>query len=353
MKRFFLFLRSEKNFLLTHKVILMVALLQPALMYMLMGLVFIEPTFDLKVSPPQTSMESHFIDAIQRVGIQSGVPYINPVIVEREDTELVRQYINMESAGDQLIVNQAFGKIDSNLVKNLRNRVTAAALIYWQDELGDKAILLEEHPLLPHDVPFIAYFGLALIPMGIFLSAGITTAIISTYDFETGTILEIRMAPRPGWQQMLVQFIRIIAIGLLSAGINIISVGIISGVWPQQVLALVFPFSLLALIGGCVGMFAAFITRKALPAFLITLVVSMLNWLFGDAFGLSSGFSGWYETLSTFAPNHYLVEIMFPSYYNLQAGSIQTAIIVLASIAVIFGTGMILFRRNYFKGEIQ
>ncbi|MBI9048006.1 MAG: ABC transporter permease [Anaerolineaceae bacterium] len=353
MKRFILFLRSEIKLLLNHKVVLIVALLQPALMYSLMSIVFVEPTFDLYINPPQNQQEQLFLDAMQQVGIESGIPYINPIVVEENESNWIRQFINLETINGKLHVNQTFGHIDSNLIKNLRNRGTAAALIYWQDELGDQAIAIHEVPILPKDIVFIAYFGMALIPMGIFLGTGITSAILASYDFENGMILEMRMSPLPDGQHLLVQFLRIISIGMLSACINIFTVGIISGVWPSQIFSLVLPVGLLALAGGCLGMVSAFITRKALPAFLITLVISLLNWLLGDAFGLSSGFAGWYERLSYLAPNRYMVEILFPHYYHLEAGSLPLAWTILSCVAITACIGMLLFRRQYFKGEIK
>ena len=351
MKRFRLFLQSEIKLLMTHRVVLLVALIQPALMYALMSLVFVEPTFDLYVQAAQTPQEEHYMQAMQEVGIESGVPYINPVITDESDW--LRQYIAMDTQDEMLYVNQTFGNIDSNMIKNFRDRVTAAALIYWQDDLGDQAILIDQQPMLPKDVPYITYFGMALIPMGIFLGSAITSAMLTAYEFENGTIIEMYMSPRPDWQHMLIQFLRIIVIGLLSAVINICSVGWISGVWPKGILGIILPVCLLSIAGGSLGMLAGFITRKALPAFLISLVVSLLNWLFGNSFGLASGFAGWYETFSYFAPNRYLVELLFPHYYHVQAGSISLSWLVLSLVSILLAAGILLFRNKTFKGEIR
>jgi ABC-type multidrug transport system permease subunit len=351
MKRLGLFLQSELKLLLVHRVVLMVALIQPALMYALMSMVFVEPTFDMNIQAAQTPQEEQYLQAMQRVGIESGVPYINPVITN--DANWIRQYVTMDTQENTLSVNQTFGNIDSNMIKNFRNRVTAAALIYWQDNLGDQAILIDQQPLLPRDVPYITYFGMALIPMGIFLGTAITSAIGTAFDFENGTILEMHMSPRPDWQYLLVQFMRMIVIGSLSAAINICAVGWISGVWPTGIYGIITPVWLLSLAGGSLGMLAGFITKKALPAFLISLVVSLLNWLFGNSFGLASGFAGWYETFSTFAPNRYLVEILFPHYYHVQAGTISQSWLMLGSFTVFMAVAISLFRSNTFKGEIR
>jgi ABC-type multidrug transport system permease subunit len=189
--------------------------------------------------------------------------------------------------------------------------------------------------------------------MGIFLGTAITSAILTAYEFENGTILEMYMSPRPDWQHMLIQFLRIIGIGFISAIINISSVGWISGVWPTNIIDMIFPICLLALAGGSLGMLAGFITRKALPAFLISLVVSLLNWLFGNSFGLSTGFTGWYETFSYFAPNRYLVEILFPHYYHVHAGSTTLAWLMLSLISILIAIGILFFRSKTFKGEIR
>ena len=351
MKRFRLLLQSEIKLLLTHKIILLVAIVQPAIMYLLMSLVFVEPTFDLNIQTAKTPQEKHYLQAMQQVGIESGVPYINPVIAD--ESNWIRQFIAMDTQGETLYINQSFGNVDSNMIKNFRNRVTSAALIYWQDALGDQAIRIDQHPMLPKDVPYIAYFGMALIPMGIFLGTAITSAMLTAYEFEYGTIMEMYMSPQPDWQHMLITFLCILMIGSFSATVNICSVGWISGVWPTDIFGIILPICLLALAGGSLGMLAGFLTRKALPAFLISLVVSLLNWLFGNSFGLSSGFAGWYETFSYFAPNRYLVEILFPHYYHVQAGSLSMAWLVLSMVSVMMAVAILLFRSKTFKGEIR
>jgi hypothetical protein len=351
MKRFLFLLRSEIKLLLTHKVVLIVSILQPALLYGLMSVVFVEPTFSLTIQAPQTTQEQQFIAAMKQVGIESGVPYIDPEISDGSDW--LRQYISMRVDNGMLLINQSFGNINTNLIKNFRNRVTAAALIYWQEDLGNQAIRIHQQPLLPKDVVYIAYFGMALIPMGIFLGTAITSAMLTAYEFENGTILEMYMSPRPDWHQLSIQFLRMIMIGLLSASINICAVGWISGVWPTQIITLLIPICLLSLAGGALGTLAGFITRKALPSFLFALVVSLLNWLFGDSFGLASGFAGWYELFSYFAPNRYMVEILFPHYYHVQAGSLSVNLTILWLLALLFSFSILLIRGRFFKGEIR
>ena len=66
---------------------------------------------------------------------------------------------------------QRYGYIDSNLVKNLRNRLTAALLVLWNQQLGNRAVLVNEHPWLPQDVPYTVYFGMAMIPLAAYLAA--------------------------------------------------------------------------------------------------------------------------------------------------------------------------------------
>jgi ABC-type multidrug transport system permease subunit len=90
---------------------------------------------------------------------------------------------------------------------------------------------------------------------------------------------------------------------------------LVSGVWPQQIWRIFLALLPVCLIGACVGLSAGLLTRRTLPAFVISLVFTLGTWILGSSFGLSSGFGGVYETLSRFIPNTYTVDLIFPSYY--------------------------------------
>ncbi|MBN2394640.1 MAG: hypothetical protein JXR84_28170, partial [Anaerolineae bacterium] len=174
MNRFRLLIVNEFKLARTALPIHLVAILQPVLMYLLMTEVLVFATFDMYVAQPTTDEGRALVPAMREVGSPIGLPYINPILVPQSDMAQLkaaapRQIIIVESRDGVPTAVQRFGLIDSNQVKNLRNRLTAAALRLWNTALGSASVTVEEHPWLPVDVPYTVYFGLAMLPMATFV----------------------------------------------------------------------------------------------------------------------------------------------------------------------------------------
>jgi hypothetical protein len=195
MRHFQLLLRNEFKLFRTSAPIHLVAILQPTLMYVLMAVTLVHPTFDMNVARPATEEGQALVEAMRQVGSPIGLPYINPILVDRDGGDVDRQVVVVENRQGQATAIQYFGLIDSNIVKNYRNRLTAAALRLWDGELAGRALVVEEHPWLPHDVPYPVYFGLAMLPLTAFLAASILGGVLTAQEFEFGTIVEYRLAP--------------------------------------------------------------------------------------------------------------------------------------------------------------
>ena len=164
MNRFALLLRNEFKLFRTAVPVHLIGIFQPALMFSLMALVLVTPTFDMNV---MHHLGDELIRAMRQVGSPIGQPYIKPILVETIPGQeiLGGQLIEFEGgAGNQTAV-QRFGLIDSNMVKNFRNRLTAAALVMWDELLGEKAVFIEQEPWLPRDIPYSVYFGMAMMPL--------------------------------------------------------------------------------------------------------------------------------------------------------------------------------------------
>jgi hypothetical protein len=132
MKRFGLLLLNEFKLARTALPIHLVAILQPMLMYLLMTEVLVFATFDMYVTQPTTDEGRALVTAMREVGSPIGLPYIDPILVAQEDVAQLeatspRQIITVESRDGVPTAVQRLGLIDSNQVKNLRNRLTAAA----------------------------------------------------------------------------------------------------------------------------------------------------------------------------------------------------------------------------------
>jgi hypothetical protein len=354
MKRFALLLRNEFKLFWTAIPVHLIGIFQPALMFSLMVLVLVTPTFEMQVEPPGTAVEEKLFFVMKQVGSPIGQPYINPVVVEISTGEEVQggQIIKFERDAGQDTAVQLFGLIDSNMVKNFRNRLTAAALLIWNEKLGDDAIAIEQEPWLPRDIPYSVYFGVAMLPLAAMLASSLTGAFLTAQEFEFNTVIEYRLSPTPGVLLNGARLFRLSLTGLFSGLVLMVVIGVMTGIWPSSPGWIGLILLAVALIGGSIGTLAGLILQKTLPAFLVGLALSFFTWIMGSAFGLSSGFGGLYEAVSRFMPNTYAVKLLFPLYYRVNTGSDLPAIISLFTVGcILFLVTNITYQRKVMAGS--
>lgn len=134
MRRFFLLLSNEFKMFRTALMVHMIAILQPTLMYILMAVIMVVPTFDMYVVQPDTELGQDLLAAMEAVGSPIGPDYINPILISEADPGH-RQVVEVLDVDGVPTALQRYGYIDSNLVKNLRNRLTAAPAAIVQQPL--------------------------------------------------------------------------------------------------------------------------------------------------------------------------------------------------------------------------
>lgn len=338
MARFRLLLVNEFKLFRTAIPIHVVVIIQPTVMYLLMAAILVEPTFDMNITRPTTDTGRALVAAMEEVGSPIGDAYIHPIVIDGQADEGARQVITLEDRDGMPTAVQRYGLIDSNIVKNLRNRLTAAGLRLWNAELGSRAVIIEERPRLPRDVPYAVYFGMAMLPLTVFMAASVIGAVLTAQDFESGAILEYRLAPTHLALILGARLTRLVLTGFASAGVALIAVGLLQGVWPNSLLMVGLILLPAAVIAGCLGILAGLLMRKTIPAFLVGLVASFVGWLMGGAFGLAAGFGGAYEFVSRLTPLTHVTELLFPQYYGLPVG----APLVSTAVLLLFGGGMLI-----------
>lgn len=355
MARFRLFLLNEFKLFRTAIPIHLVAILQPTVMYWLMSAIMVHPTFDLNVVRPATEEGRALVAAMEKVGSPVGAPYINPIITDEPGVEGRIQVVSVESREGVPATVQRFGLVDSNLVKNYRNRLTAAGLRMWNAELGGRAVTVDERPWLPRDVPFALYYGVALLPMTTFLAASLIGCVLTAQDFESAAIVEYRLAPASPALILGARLTRLVLTALVSAGLLLLAVGRITGYWPDSLWRVGLVLLPVAIIAGCLGMTAGLLLRSTIPSFVVALGASLLSWIMGSGFGLAAGFSGLYERISRLTPNTHAVELLFPRYYGMEIGTpaLSALVLALAAAGMIAVTALVYRRRVLQQGEVK
>ncbi len=333
MRRFQLVLRNEVKLFRTAAPIHLVAILQPTVMYLLMTVILVHPTFDMNVARPTSDLADDLVVALGQVGSPIGLPYVSPVLVDWDGGEVTRQVIAVEERDGVATAVQYYGLIDSNLVKNFRNRLTAAALRLWDAELGSSAVSVEQHAWLPHDVSYNVYFGMALLPMATFLAAAAIGAILTAQEFEFRIVVEYQLAPASLGLILGGRLTRLALSGLLSAGILCLAVGLVNDAWPGEIWLVGLILLPLAVIAGCLGIVAALLLRKSILAFLVALVATFVGWIMGSSFGLAASFGSSYEQVSRLTPFTHAVELLFPRYFGATVGSPGVSALVLLLMA--------------------
>ncbi|MBN2502410.1 MAG: ABC transporter permease [Anaerolineales bacterium] len=314
MKRFVWLVRNEFKLALTAVPIQLIAIFQPTLMYVLMATIMVTPTFDMRVVDSSAPEQEDLLTAMAEVGSPIGVRYINPILVDA-DEPIESQVVSIENYGVELTAVQHYGYIDSNVVKNYRNRLTASVLNMWNQNLGGRAVTIEQYPWMPEEIPYITYFGMALLPTAAFIAAAMIGGYLTAQEFEFETITEYRLSPLGfGWV-LAARLTRLVLTGLFAASFLMLATGLITGRWPSALWPIYLALLPVTVVAGCLGMLAGLLLRSTLPTFVIALGSGFGCWLLGDGFGLAAGFNRTYEAVSRFTPNAHVVELTFPYYY--------------------------------------
>lgn len=314
MRRYFLLLMNEFKQFRTALVVHLIAIIQPTLMYLLMSVIMVIPTFDMFIVDSNTKLGKELLGAMTEVGSPIGPDYINPILIDQAYPGH-RQVIEITNLDSNPVAIQHFGYIDSNLVKNLRNRLTSAALILWNRDLGNQSVSIIEHPWLPRDIPYTVYFGMAMIPLAAYLAAAMIGGYMVAQEFEGGTILEYRLCPTDYRLLLAAKLTRLMLTGLAAASILYTALGIITGVWASSSYMVFLILIPLTIIASCIGIMAGLLTRSSLPSFLVGLASAFAFWLIGSGFGLAAGFSRLFEQISRLIPNTPIIEMLIPYFY--------------------------------------
>jgi len=348
LKRFWMLLVHEIRLARTALPIQIVAIPEPAVMYALMTVILVHPTFDVHVTRPDGETGQKLVAAMLEIASPIGLPYINPLLVDTTSPANMRQVITIEEHESGAVAVQRYNLIDNNLVKNYRNRLTAAAMYLWNETLGERAVKVVEFTDMPRDIPYNIYFGMAMLPLTAFLASALTGAVLTAQEIEFKTIMEYRSAPiSPVWV-VVARLVRLALTGLLASVLVLVTIGLFNRAWPEGWPGIFLALLPMTLLGGCLGMLAGIRLRATLPAFLVSLVVSFLFWIVGDAFKPSATVGGWYHFFSNLTPHSNAVTLLYPHYYHgtYIRSSLTAALILTALTLAVLLLTVLVYRRR-------
>jgi ABC-type multidrug transport system permease subunit len=350
MAKFRLLLLNEFKLARNSVPIHIIAFLVPSLLFIIMGLVLVKPVWEVNVEQPSTEEGYALVEAMQQVGPPVGEGYIEPVIRDSDELGDLRQIISVEERDGVPTAVQQYGLIDNNTVKNLRDRLTAAALKVWDSTLGGYAVEVKEIPWMPVDIPYAVYFGMALLPYAAFIAAAIIGSVLTAQDFEFGTITEYRIAPISSVLVLSSRMVRLIISSLAAVGLLLVTAGLHTGFWPQDPWRLSWILLIITVIASSMGITIGLLLRRSFPAYIIGLILALAGWFFGDALALSSGIGGVYAQISQLTPNHHAVELLFPIYYGTEIGNpvLSTWILIMFAL-VLFGIMLFTYHRRVIR----
>lgn len=356
MRRLLLLLANEVKLTRTALPIHLIAVFQPALMFSLMAYVLVSPTFEMTVQRPEMPEGRALLQMMERVGSPIGEDYIEPVVIDWQPSEVIPggQIVVVDLVDGEPAATQYFGLIDSNMVKNYRNRLTSAALLLWEGRLGSAAVDIRQRPLLPRDFSYRIYFGMAMLPLAAFIGGAFVGAFLTAQEFEFKTIEEYRLAPAPWPLVVAARLLRLCLTGLASAAVLAFVIFLFDRAMPASIGMACLLLIGMSLLGACVGTCTALALRSTLPAFVIGLTSAFFTWIMGGAFGLPAGFGGEYEAVSRWMPNTYAVQALYRLYYPVDQAIWQRDVIVLglyAGLAVV--VVMLVYRQVVLRMEAR
>ncbi|MBU0494670.1 MAG: ABC transporter permease [Chloroflexi bacterium] len=284
---------------------------------------------------PQAERLLAAMAALHAGGVQDGPHYIDPqpLPAGAQLGPTVQNVIELQAEGAGLLATNRFANIDSNLVKNYRNRLTGAALDVWEQDLGSHAVTVDLAPRFTEEPPFTRYFAMGLLIVAAFLSSMLVGATLVAKDFEDGTILEARLSPASPALILLARLVRVMLTSLVAVGLAGLVAGLYMGIWPLDAGYLAGLLALYTVITASFGLTVGLLVHKMLPAFLIGLVSVVLLWLVGGGFALPAILGEAFQFLSRFAPTTYMIQLLFPVYYP-GAASTPAALLIVAGYAV-------------------
>lgn len=237
------------------------------------------------------------------------------------------------------------------MTKNYRNRVTASVYAWSADRLNGSNIVVREYPVHADDISWSRALGVSVFGMGVLFTGLLFGLLSMTQEFQDGTMLWLRLAPRP---PVLVVGAKLIACLLKSAIAGLILVGALwafTGVLPARPLVLAGALTMGYLSAAAVGLLVGFISRNTMTSLLTALVSAVILWVGGGGLGPMFAFGSTAVTLSKFNPATHIIDLVRWSYFGGDAAVAATLGVLAAVCVVAIMTAVLGYARRIHREE--
>jgi len=284
---------------------------------------------------PQAARLVTAMASLRAEGVPDGPYYIDPqpLPAGAQLGPTVQDAVEMQAHGEGVQVTHRFANIDSNLVKNYRNRLTGAALDVWEEELGGRAVALDLEPRYAIESGYARYFGMGLLVLAAFMSSVFIGASLMAKDFEDGTILEARLSPVSPALILAARLVRLVLTSLVAVGLAAGVTGVLLGIWPDDLWRFAGLMVLCTVTTASYGLTVGLLVRRLLPSFLLGLVTAVALWIVGGGFALPLVLGPALRALSRLAPTTYMIQLLIPLYYPGSASD-PAALLIVAGCAI-------------------
>ncbi len=216
-----------------------------------------------------------FIDCLKRAHNSFSIRLMDEKTAEAEVSrgdlvsmiKIPRDFSQEIALYKNVFIDVTIDNVDVDMTEDIQ-RAIPSAIVKFSDtvKLPGIRVRVSEDDLIDHDTDFIPYLAVSALALAAFVVAGILGASAVSREFEAGTIKLLKLAPVPP----LVTIIgRIIAAGLYSLTVLIISVGVIVigyGIKPAHPVELSFALVICVIIFGCAGAALGAVFKRTLTS---------------------------------------------------------------------------------------
>lgn len=322
MKRILLIIKKELVSVKGNLPFNIVTIIIP-LLFMFMFAVLLNQGISSAVLVSPGSSDSQFTNYLNNYSTPYGVNYFKPTAAE-DVTQLTGYSNKIEVIEEPHMVNnqvqgkivQYFADINTNVTKNYQNRLDGAVASYLKNFMNNQWISVNEFPQFEKDISWSLSYSLNSIVFGMMLTGLLFGSLSFTQEAENDIFKFLILSPMNPVSILTGKICSGVIKGFVSTGIFTMilaaSMSKLPDNWGIFILGVLLTYILIISLGLIIGMLAS----STLPAFFLSLVISLTLWIAGGGFGSLALFSEFVQELAVLNPATHILNIIRYSYFG-------------------------------------